>query len=158
VVLRGKYDTGLSVLPTTLTYCVWYCLGCLATSYLLCAERAKWSSLALIVGFVTNLLLNYFWAPRFGLAGVVAATATANAVGLVAILILSRDTHLTWDRGVWVACLLPLSLLLGGWVALSVAGLVTLVTVWHPWILSESEAARVRVALAALRGRMSHVQ
>ena len=103
VVLRGKYDTGLTVLPATLTYCVWYCLGCLATSYLLCAERAKWGSLALLIGFVTNLLLNYWWAPRFGLAGVVAATATANAVGLAAMLVLSRDRRLDWDRGVWLA-------------------------------------------------------
>ena len=144
VAFGGKYDTGLAVLPATLMYCIWYCLGCLANSYLLCAERAKWSSLALLIGFMVNLALNYSWAPQFGLLGVIAATAIANAVGLVLILVLSRRAGMVWDGGVWFASLLPLSLLLGGWAALAITTIVIAASLCRPWLLSADESALLR--------------
>ena len=48
--LRGKYVAGLHVLPFTLVYCIWFGLTVLAQNHLLCAERAKWTSIAPRVG------------------------------------------------------------------------------------------------------------
>ena len=128
-VLGGRYATGVAVMPGTLTYCVWFCLTGMAMSYLLCAEAAHLGSVALFFGLAANVVLNYCLAPRYGLSGVVLATATANAIAFLLVVWLTARRGMVWDRGLLWAGLLPTTLLLGG------APAVAVVTVfaWSAW-------------------------
>ncbi|MEO8495979.1 MAG: oligosaccharide flippase family protein, partial [Planctomycetota bacterium] len=115
--LRGKYDAGLAVLPGTLIYYLWYSIGAVALKYLLCAENARIGCVAFATGLASNVGLNFLLVPMFGLAGVVVATAIANAITLALIYYLSWLNGMRWDRGVIFTSLLPLALCLGGWQA-----------------------------------------
>jgi O-antigen/teichoic acid export membrane protein len=109
----GKYAGGLAVLPLTLTYCVWFGVIGIAQNYLWCAERARIGSLAVLVGVVSNVLLNLLLLPRYGLAGAVAATAVANFLALALTCLFSHRAGMTFDRGAWLAMLLPPLFVLG---------------------------------------------
>jgi O-antigen/teichoic acid export membrane protein len=136
-VLHGRYDIGLHVLPGTLMYCAWYCVTCLAICYLLCAESARLASVALAVGLLVNVTLNYCLAPRFALAGVVAATAIANALTLLLVCRLSTWHGMRWDAGTVRAAFLPLCLLLGGLPALAV--LMVVAVAGQSWMFTATE-------------------
>ena len=82
---QGKFAEGQAVLPWTLLYSVWFGLAAVAQNYLWCAEKARWGSLALLVGLAANVLLNLLLLPRCGLLGAVAATSAANAIVLVLV-------------------------------------------------------------------------
>lgn len=153
--LRGKYDAGLAVLPGTLIYFVWYGIGAVANKYLLCAENARIGCVAFAAGFVSNVGLNLLLAPRFGLVGVVVATAIANAITLLLIYYLSWLNGMRWDRGVIFTSLLPLALCLGGWQSIAVSGLACFVAYREGWLLDESEQTQLSDSLIALfqRGR-----
>jgi O-antigen/teichoic acid export membrane protein len=114
-VLQGRYDQGLSVLPWTLTYCLWFSLVAVAQNYLWCAERAWLSSLALLFGLLVNVTLNFLLLPRWGLLGVVLASNAANAVTLVLVYRFSQRSGMTIERGTWLASGLPVLLSLGPW-------------------------------------------
>lgn len=135
----GKYDTGLKVLPGTLVYCIWFSMLFFANRYLLCAENARAGRIAFAVGLAANLGLNYFLAPRFGLAGVVFATGTANAVALAVTYGISWRVGMQWDRGIVFASLLPLALCLGGWQAFVVSMLACFVGWRGGWLFAETE-------------------
>ena len=145
-VLGGKYDAGLSVLPGTLTYCIWYSLYCVAYSYLLCVEKAWLGSLSLLAGLAVSVVLNILLAPRLGLPGVVWAAMAANACALGLVYHFSHRAGMTWDRGVWLASLLPLTLCLGGWAALAVL-VAVLIGGWPAgWVFDNGEAQRAQQA------------
>jgi O-antigen/teichoic acid export membrane protein len=110
---EGKYAGGLAVLPLTLTYCVWFGVIGIAQNYLWCAERARVGSLAVLAGVVTNVLLNLLLLPHYGLHGAVAATAVANFVALALTCLFSQRAGMTFDRGTWLAMLLPPLFVLG---------------------------------------------
>jgi O-antigen/teichoic acid export membrane protein len=148
----GKYDTGLTVLPGTLIYCIWFSMVFFANRYLMCAENAKAGSIAFAIGLVANIALNYFLAPRFGLVGVVLATGAANALALVITYAISWRAGMRWDRGIVFATLLPLALCLGGWQALAVSILACFVGWQSGWLFAEAE----REALSRLL--QDHVQ
>ncbi len=111
--LQGRYHAGMQVLPGTLVYCIWFGLTILTENHLLCAERAKWITLALLLGLLINVLLNAVLLPWFGLLGAVTATAAANAVTLYVTMWFARAYGLQVDRQVWIIITLPLVLLLG---------------------------------------------
>jgi O-antigen/teichoic acid export membrane protein len=137
--LRGKYDTGMAVLPGTLTYCIWFSMFSIAYNYLLCVERARLGSVALLLGLLSNVSLNYVLAPRFGLPGVVMATALSNGLSLGCLYVFGKRLGMRWDRGVWLATTLPLTLLLGGWPSLAILGIV-LAAGWQPrWVFGGRE-------------------
>lgn len=148
--LRGKYDAGLAVLPGTLVYCLWYSMCAIANKYLLCAENARIGCIAFGAGLVANVGLNFLLAPMLGLAGVVIATAVANAITLLLIYYLAWLNGMRWDRGVAFTTVLPLSLCLGGWQALAVATLACFVAYRERWILSESERLQFRNVLTEM--------
>ncbi|MGD9126479.1 MAG: oligosaccharide flippase family protein [Planctomycetia bacterium] len=85
--LDGKYNDGLQILPMTLAYCIWSGMISVVTGYLLCAEKAKLGSLALVVGLVVNVTLNLILLPRYGLEGAVIATTIANVVALAVVVL-----------------------------------------------------------------------
>jgi O-antigen/teichoic acid export membrane protein len=137
--LRGKYDAGLAVLPGTLAYCTCYGIGCIAMNYLLCAEKAKLGSLALICGLTINVGLNYLLAPQFGLVGVVVATIIANVVALAMIFWLSSFAGMKWDASTLVAAALPLSISLGGLPALAIVAIVIGLGWRERWLVTDEE-------------------
>ncbi|MFV1965965.1 MAG: lipopolysaccharide biosynthesis protein [Pirellulaceae bacterium] len=137
--LSGKYDAGLAVLPGALTFCIWFSMFSLAYNYLLCVEKARLGSAALLLGLVANVGLNYLLAPRFGLPGVVLATATSNALSLGCVYLLGARLGMVWDRGVWLASALPVTLWLGGWASLAILSLV-MAAGWQPrWVFGWRE-------------------
>jgi len=137
--LRGKYDAGLAVLPGTLAYCTCYGIGCIAMNYLLCAEKAKLGSLALICGLTINVGLNYLLAPQFGLIGVVVATIIANVTALAMVFWLSSLAGMRWQTSTLVAAALPLGLLLGGLPALAIVAIVLAVGWRERWLVTDDE-------------------
>ncbi len=137
VVLRGKYDQGLAVLPWTLTYCVWFSLITVAQNYLFCAERARLGALAFLVGLVVNLGLNMLLLPRLGLVGAIMATAIGNAVALALIILFSRRSGFALDTSVIVCLALPALLIAGPWPATGVLT-VLLLAQWRCALLFDS--------------------
>jgi PST family polysaccharide transporter len=118
VAFQGKFSGGRTVLPWTLTYCIWFGLAMIAENYLWCAEKARLASLALLTGLLVNVGLNLLLLPRMGLLGAVLATTAANFVALALICTFSHLLGLRTDGGTRVALALPLVVCLGPWPAL----------------------------------------
>ncbi|MDG2223970.1 MAG: oligosaccharide flippase family protein, partial [Rubripirellula sp.] len=108
--LQGRYNSGLSILPLALVYCIWMSIAILAQDFLWVAEKGRLPSLAMIIGLAANIGLNAVMVPRLGLYGAVAATAAANAVVLIAIYLLNMREGWEIDKGVWLLSLFPLVL------------------------------------------------
>lgn len=139
LVLRGKYDAGLEVLPVTLTYCIWFSVSGITHKYLLCAEQVRLGVASFAIGLVCNVALNLVLVPRYGLHGVVIATATAHALELTTAYWLSCKIGMRFDAGVFCACLLPATLMLGGWQSLAVAVLAGWLAWRADWLFIASE-------------------
>ncbi len=111
--LGGKYDAGLSILPWTLVYSIWFGTMMLMQNYLWCLEQARAVVSVYIVGIVVNLGLNAWWIPLDGLNGAVWATTLSLAIGVVATQRACARHGFTWshtNRWLW---LLPVSLVAG---------------------------------------------
>jgi O-antigen/teichoic acid export membrane protein len=106
-VLRGKYASGLAVLPCTLLYCIWFGLARAAQKYLWCAHRVLLASLAWGGGLAVNVTLNVVLLPRYGLPGVVWATSAGNVTALALICLFSRHAGMRFSRGFVMAAVLP---------------------------------------------------
>ena len=112
IVLQGRYDDGLAVLPLTFVYCTWFSLFIVAQNYLWVSEKGKFTACVLAIGLITNIVLNSIMIPYFGLYGAVYATASANGVILVLNLLLNWRFGARPDRGIWLVALSPMVLLL----------------------------------------------
>ena len=137
--LRGKYDAGLAVLPGTLAYCACYGISCIAMNYLLCAEKAKLGSLALVCGLLVNVGLNYLLVPQFGLIGVIVATIIANVAALALVFWLSSLAGMRWQTETLVAAALPLGLSLGGLPSLAIVAIVLALGWRERWLVTDDE-------------------
>lgn len=115
VILEGRYDDGLAVLPWTMAACLWGGLFCLAQNYLWCAEKTRLATLPLAIGLVVNIALNLVLLPWWGLWGAVVATAASSGVCLAATLELSRRMGMSVHPGTWLIAALPIALGLGAW-------------------------------------------
>jgi O-antigen/teichoic acid export membrane protein len=136
---RGKYAGGLAVMPWTLVYCTWFGLTIVAQKYLWCAERTGLVGLALLLGLAVNVGLNLLLLPRLGLAGAVLATAAANFVALLAVVVISRRLGFRVDFGTWVALLLPLVIAMGAWRAGLALAVVAIYAAASDRLLSRDE-------------------
>jgi polysaccharide transporter, PST family len=135
----GKYDGGLSVLPLTLTYCVWLGMAYVADRYLWCAERTRLASISFLVGLIANVGLNLLLLPRYGLYGAVLATTIANLVALLLILAFSRWLGMSIHRGTWLVVGLPLAFSMGPWVSLGLLIAVATIAISTNLLLNEDE-------------------
>ncbi len=147
-VLAGRYDAGLSVLPLTLVYCVWFSLFLVANTYLWCDEKASLGSAALLVGVLGNIGLNLVLVPTLGLQGAVIATAAANAITLSLLYVLCRRRKMRLTVGTLLVTLLPLVLLLGAWQAAVLALAVAVVAATGSWLFDAREKELIGGMLA----------
>jgi PST family polysaccharide transporter len=160
VALAGKYAAGMALVPWTLTYCTWGSLAVVATNYLWCAERARLASLSLAVGLATNVALNVWLLPRFGLFGAVWATSAANFAMLAAMYASAWSCGMRFHRGTLVAAFAPLAVAGGLSVASIVLVALVLIACRGTWLFTADEqeeltkaARRSRDKLVALSAR-----
>lgn len=111
-ILEGRYDEGLSVLPLTLVYCIWFGLTSVAQNYLWVVEKGKWIALSVGSGLIVNLVLNWLLIPSMGVNGAVIATATSNALLLAMIYWFNGRHGCRIGPGVIYCSSFPLVLLL----------------------------------------------
>jgi PST family polysaccharide transporter len=151
VAFHGKYSGGEEILPWTLVYCTWMALIPLAQMYLWCAERPTLASLALAGSLVVNVGLCLVLLPRFGLHGVVWATAAANLFALACIYRFNGWLGQRLDRGIWIVTLLPLALGAGPWISLMALGAIAVAILGSRQVLNRAEKD---VLIGAWRQRM----
>jgi O-antigen/teichoic acid export membrane protein len=110
VILQGRYNDGLAVLPWTLAGCVISGIYVVAQNYLWCAEHPRLAALPLAIGLLINVILNLFMIPAWGLHGAVIATGIATIFCLAIILLLSHKHGMKLDLGTWLICGIPITL------------------------------------------------
>lgn len=110
VVLEGRYDPGLQVLPWSLAACVFYSLYLVGQNYLWCAEKTWLQTAPLLFGLAVNLAFNLMLLPAFGLYGCVVSSTLAAAACLASVMYLNRLHGMQVDRGTWMIALAPLAL------------------------------------------------
>jgi O-antigen/teichoic acid export membrane protein len=120
VVLQGRYDNGLAVLPWTMAGCVCYGVYVVAQCYLWVVERTRLTVVPLLLGLAVNVLLNLVLVPAYALYGAVLATGVSTLVCLLSVLELSRRCGLEVDRGTWLLAVAPIALGFGPWPAMAV--------------------------------------
>jgi PST family polysaccharide transporter len=113
VILQGRYNDGLAVLPWTLAGCVISGIYVVAQNYLWCAEHPRLAALPLAIGLLVNVILNLFLIPMWGLHGAVFATGLSTIICLAIILLLSQRHGMKLDTGTWLTCALPITLGIG---------------------------------------------
>lgn len=153
IVLQGKFNDGLAVLPLTLVYCIWYSLVTVGQDYLWCREKGKWACLAVLIGLVINVLLNLFLIPQFGLGGAVWATAISNLFALISLYLINLYYGWRPDRGICLSAILPLVLLL----PINLALALVLVFAWggfkYHWLFNDWECSEIMQVGDSLRQR-----
>ena len=150
-VWAGKFAAGLSLLPWTLTYCIWGSLAVVATNYLWCAERARLASVALIIGLAINVGLNALLVPRWGIFGAVQATAAANLAMLAAMYAAACRCGMTFDAGFCVVALAPVVMVFGPWPGLAMLFTLLWFACRGELVLNQSEkAALIKVVTTYL--------
>jgi PST family polysaccharide transporter len=151
-ILRGRYDSGLHLMPLAFVQYTWFSLSLIANQYLICSDRPRIALVPPLLGLVTSATLTAMLAPMYGLMGVACATMAANAIELVGLLGLTSAAGMKWDRGVFLAVALPLSVALGGVAALGVIAIVLLVSLRSDWLFANDEReqllATIRTAVA----------
>jgi polysaccharide transporter, PST family len=144
VVLQGRYNEGILVLPWTLAACVWYGIYSVAQNYLWCAERNRLAAVPLLIGLLANIAFNLLLLPLWGLYGAVLATAASTCLCLLVLLLLNRLNGQQLDAGCWIAAAVPASLGAGYWAAGAVATALLAVSFTTNWVLSPRERQQLQ--------------
>ncbi len=151
LVFRGKYQGGAAIFPLTLTYCSWMSLGALLQTYLWCAEKARLSCLAMMVGVAANVALNFWLLPLYGLHGAVFSTVVANSIVISLIVCIARSLGLKLERGAITILILPVTLAFGPVLAsVALVGVLIDVFILRRFFSAEQE----QMILAALNAKL----
>ncbi|HMO15146.1 MAG TPA: oligosaccharide flippase family protein [Pirellulaceae bacterium] len=146
-VLDGRYNAGLSVLPMTLTYCVWYSMVLVGQDYLWCRDKGKWVVAAYVVGLVVNIGLNYFLIPSFGLGGAVWATFLSTLACLLFLLLSNFVLGLPMSRGIIFVTAVPLLTMIPPWTAAFVLIIIIWAGIYYRWIFDDQEVKQLNKML-----------
>jgi PST family polysaccharide transporter len=146
VVLEGRYDEGLQVLPWTLAGCVWYGIYTIAQNYLWCAERARLATAPLALGLIVNVALNFALLPSMGLHGAVIATAASTALCLVAVILFSARHGMHVARGTWLIVMAPASIGFGTDIALATCSILVIASCATNVVFTADERRELAVA------------
>jgi O-antigen/teichoic acid export membrane protein len=147
VVLQGRYDAGLAVLPWTLAGCVWYGVYLIAQNYLWCAEKTWLATAPLALGLAANVALNFALLPSYGLPGAVIAIAIATVLCLATTLVLSARHGMPVDAGTWALAASPVALGMGVWVAAAMCSLVVVATLATNLVLTTGERHELKACV-----------
>ena len=123
----------------TLVYCIWYGVFQIQQDYLFCMERAGQVGVAMFLGLVANVALNYLLLPVLGLQGAVIATSIANVGALIYGIYWSNRRGMAVHRSTIATLLLPLCLAFGGFVAAIVLVAFVIVGLKQQWIVDTDE-------------------
>jgi polysaccharide transporter, PST family len=118
VLLEGRYDDGLSMMPMAFIFTTWSALVMIGQNYLWVLERGKWIAMTMGVGLVSNIALNALLIPIWGLYGAVIATLASNLVVLLGLWACLHRSGYPLDQSVILGTVLPATLLAGPWVSL----------------------------------------
>ncbi|MGC3972477.1 MAG: polysaccharide biosynthesis C-terminal domain-containing protein [Pirellulales bacterium] len=129
----------------------------ISNNWLWCAERSRLATVGLAVGLVTNVGLNLWLLPRYGLDGVVVASASAKFLSLMLLWTMCWLLELRVDRRLLLVSLLPALLLLGPWWALVGAALLALGVIPPLSIFDAAERATLAQAANKLADRVKGV-
>ncbi len=77
-VFDHRYAVAQTILGLSFIQCIWQSNYLIASSYLVCAERAKRFCVILVIGLVVNVALAWPLIQYYGLYGAVVATLIAN--------------------------------------------------------------------------------
>ena len=143
-ILEGRYDEGLSVLPLTLVYCIWFGLTSVAENYLWVIEKGKWIAFAVGSALVINLLLNWLLIPSLGVNGAVIATSTSNALLLAMIYFFNYREGCSVGKGVIYCSIFPLVLMLPITWAICMMFVMVAIGIATPIIFEAEEKAEIR--------------
>jgi polysaccharide transporter, PST family len=159
VVLEGRYDAGLAVLPWTLAGCVWYGIYLITQIYLWCAEKTWLATAPLALGLAANVALNFALLPSYGLHGAVISIAIATALCLATALVLSARHEMPVDAGTWTLAVAPASLGFGVWATVAACVLVAVAALGTNLVLTAGERRELKAcvvdALKSLAGPLT---
>lgn len=119
VVLENRYAEGFGLMPMTFVFCIWVSLATIGQDFLWVAEKGKWVAVAVGVGLVANVALNFLLLPMWGLQGAVVATLVANGVVLLALWVAMARNGYALDSTTFVLTILPATLLAGPMIAIA---------------------------------------
>ena len=156
IVLQGRYDDGLAVLPLTFVYCTWFSLFIVAQNYLWVSEKGKFTACVLAIGLITNIVLNSIMIPYFGLYGAVYATASANGVILVLNLLLNWRFGARPDRGIWLVALSPMVLLLPVQMCLFAAAVILILCARSSLLITSEEREEIENLFQSCIGKLTN--
>ena len=109
----NKFADGLRILPWTVAGCIWFSILLVAQTYTWCTEKSRRAALPLLVGLVTNVVLNLIMLPIWGLLGAVVATGLATLLSVFSQYFINRRLGMHTCLGIWIATLLPFIVTLG---------------------------------------------
>jgi polysaccharide transporter, PST family len=156
--LAGKFQGGREILPHTLTYCIWFGMTLVSQNYLLCAEKARLGSLALVVGLGVNIILNVVLLPRYGLVGAVWATMVANVVALVLMSTFNRLLGFRLHRATVLVLAMPALLCIGPWTVLMAMLALGVLAILTDWILDPAEKEQIGEAWSRYAARFQSLR
>ena len=135
----GRYADAQSILGLSFIQCIWQSTFLIASSYLVCAERARLFCVNLAIGLTINVGLNWPLIYHFGLYGAVSATLIAN---FVVMLLTIRSMHsLGCNLGArtFTLAIFPIVLLCGPVAASLAIGVVFFLASRTEWILTSQD-------------------
>jgi O-antigen/teichoic acid export membrane protein len=138
---EGKYNEGLTVLPWTLTYCVWYAILIVAQNYIWCAEKTKLGSVPLGIGLAMNILLNILLIPVWGLYGAVFATTVSTGIALGLLYWLNAREGMEIHAGLVWLTFAPIALGGGVWLGAGVLVAILIAAPFSRWLFTTEERA-----------------
>lgn len=152
VLLQGRYTDGMTLMPMALCFCTWAALVTVGQNYLWTVEKGKWVPVAMAAGLLSNLALNAWLLPMYGLQGAVIATLCSHGVVMSGVWLAMIGCGYKVDMTLVVLSLLPVSLLVSPHVALLLATAIGLM-VWNDdatrrrWLESLPENVRAKLPL-----------
>jgi O-antigen/teichoic acid export membrane protein len=154
LLFAGKYGAAVPLLPYTILFYIGCGTTTLLMNYFWCIGQARWAMLALVVGCLANVGINWVAIPPHGILGAAWGT-TCGIIGQVLVLLaVAWVFGLRADLGVG---LLGLSTLLlftpEQWIFASLMGLVVALALPGVWVADDRR--RIRAAAEKIFARFS---
>jgi O-antigen/teichoic acid export membrane protein len=135
----GRYADAQSILGLSFIQCIWQSTFLIASSYLVCAERAKLFCVNLAIGLLINVSLNWPLIYHFGLYGAVSATLIANFVVMLLTFRTMQGLGCNLGARTLILAIFPVVLLCGPIVSSLAIGVVFFLASRTDWILSNQD-------------------